>query len=246
MCRKLKTVHTWHFDIQQHYIRDIFLQLGNCIDTVFRRDNIHVMTLQQAGRHLSYGNRVINDHDRDALPFRRTAHQFLDLIHHATTGPDTAQHGNHIQNHDYTSVTQNGCAGHAPDSTDLRSDRLDNNFTTSKQVFHMESNAMIAGSCEQYRQSLLCAVEVRCAGTQHTTQVTHLVIVTTVFKTRLGIVIISLEILTAHTHDTLNARQRHCVGILANLYKQRLVQCQGKGQPHGESRTLTLPGVNVQ
>ena len=87
---------------------------------------------------------------------------------------------------------------------------------------------------------------MRATGAQYAAQVADLILEATVSKAGIRISIIGFQVLSAHTHNTFDTRQRNCVRILSNLYQQSLVQGQRKGKPYGKRSASERLRIDMQ
>ncbi len=245
-----KTVHAWHFDVQQHDVRGVLLQQRHGIDAVFGRQHVHAVAFQQAAGDLAHGHRVIHYHHQQRprlFGFYITHRRMTGDLQREQLGVKAPDVRKQVENQHHAAVPQNGRTGNAGYRRKLRAQVFHHDFPRAGQRIHLHRNPLIVYVNEKHRQRLglwLAAQFRRMTVIEQFAQITQFVTPSAVLVPRRHRVIAGLQLARHHAHDALDAVQRHGVLFFAALNHQRPIDRHRERQTDTEPRTLARFGIN--
>jgi hypothetical protein len=155
------------------------------------------------------------------------------------------QHGHHIQNDNDGAIPQNCGARNTSDRRQLRTHRLHHNFTRADQLIHLNRNALIATTNQQYRQRQHMAHQIRRFHAMHKlAEIRESIGYASVFEQRRARCIVRLQLIRAGAHNTFNLRQWNGIAVFADAHHKGTIHRHRKRQTNDKGCALARFGLN--
>jgi len=217
--RHLEAVHARHLDIQQHDVGPPLLQLGDGVDTVLGGQHVHAVALQQATGDLAHGDRVVDHHDQQralGLDFRylRQLRQLLWPLLGQQVRMKYANGRQQVENHHHPTITEDGRARNAVHARELRPQAFHHDLARAGQAVHLHCDAVLLRTHQDHRQRQALADQLGpLPVVQQLAEIAQLIGLPGILETRRIRLVVGLQLVGRHTHDTFNGVQRDRIEI---------------------------------